>query len=118
MPMPHQRDIPYVFACIHFHGFFFERSHESNTAEIAGSTQEGGLRALGLGLQHGPCGSDTLVRQQMVMGGRVPSPVRSSDSSTLSMLLWGRTFLSDNKWSWGDERPRPSRRKHARVEQF
>src|SRR6266542_1945929 len=87
MPMPHQRDIPYVFACIHFHGFSFERSHESNTAEIAGSTQEGGLRALGLGLQHGPCGSDTLVRQQMVMGRRASSPVqeRARTSRTVSI---------------------------------
>src|SRR5437773_4894659 len=43
MPMAHHCDIPYVFACIYLHGFSFERSHESNTAEIAGSTRQGGF---------------------------------------------------------------------------
>ena len=44
--MPHQRDIPYVFACIYLHGFSSERSSESNTAEIVGSTRgKAGFRA-------------------------------------------------------------------------
>src|SRR6266567_6260675 len=54
MPMAHQCDIPYVFACIHFHGFSSERSHESNTAEIVGSTQ-GWAMGLSFGLKNWAC---------------------------------------------------------------
>jgi len=43
--MPYHGDIPNVFACIYLHGFPSERSHESNTAEIAGSTQGKGAVA-------------------------------------------------------------------------
>src|SRR2546430_1829595 len=54
MPMAYQCDIPYVFACIHFHGFSSERSHESNTAEIAGSTREGGALSFSFELKYCP----------------------------------------------------------------
>src|SRR5262249_2755606 len=46
--MAHHRDIPDVFACIYLHGFSFERSSESNTAEKGGSTREGRRQAAGV----------------------------------------------------------------------
>src|SRR5438874_13337005 len=67
MPMAHQCDIPYVFACIHFHGFSSERSHESNTAEIAGST-----RGWALGLSFGP---KYCARHKHVRTGALTRPV-------------------------------------------
>src|SRR5262249_39512268 len=49
------RDIPDVFACIYLHGFSFERSSESNTAEKGGSTGEDRRQArIGLNLLESP----------------------------------------------------------------
>ena len=85
MPMAHQCDIPYVFACIHFHGFSSERSHESNTAEIAGSTR-GWALGLSFGLKNWSCTNH-------VGTGALTRPVeRQLDDKSLRV---GRTVLCD-----------------------